>query len=215
MWGDIDADIQHVIADLYRLEHVPDFSELDLLIENNPSLVRFATQQRLAEARIRLASAASQPDLELSVGIRHYNLLDDLGLVFSVKVPLGSQSRARASRDEAVALSEREPLLIKDKKLALRSTLLGLLQELSHDRHVTEAMQKDIIPAARSMLKDYNKGYKAGRYSLLELTQAEDVLLKARLEALDAAADYQRNRTEIDRLTGAAIYKQTESGVEQ
>lgn len=213
MWGDLDADIDQVIADLYRLEAVPDIASLDVLIEKNPSLVKFATQQRLAEARIRLASAANQPNLEMSGGIRHYNLLDDLGLVFSVKVPLGSQSRARAARDEAVALSEREPLLMKDKKLALRSTLMGLHQELTHDRHVVESMQQSIIPAARSMLKDYNTGYAAGRYSLLELTQAEDVLLNARLEALNAAADYQRNRTEIDRLAGAALSHLPDLGV--
>lgn len=213
LWGEITPDFQQVHADLYRLEPTPDHAALEQLVEQNPSLVRLATQQRLADARIRLANASRKPNIELGGGVRHRNGPDDLGLMFTVRIPLGSRERATPLLDEAEALSAREPLLAMNKRLALHSTLFGLLQELIHARDVIEAMQERIIPAAKSALADYSKGYAAGRYSLLELTQAQDILLQARLEALNAAVDYQRNHTEIDRLTGAALSQTSNTGV--
>ena len=59
--------------------------------------------------------------------------------------------------------------------------------------------------AAEQALGDYTRGYNAGRYSLLELTQAQETLLQARLEALDAAGDHHENRIQIDRLVGTDL----------
>ena len=129
-----DLSTVWVHADIYELEPVPDQATLEQLVEQHPSLVRFATRQRLYEARIRLAEAARDPDLDLRGGIRHLNGPDDLGLLLSVRVPLGSSDRARPFMDEVEALSAREPLLARDKRLALRATLFGLSQELTHDR---------------------------------------------------------------------------------
>lgn len=215
LWGEFSPDFQSVEADLYQLESVPDQASLERLVEKNPSLVLFATQQRLAEARVRLAEATREPDIEMSGGIRHLNGSDDFGLLFSVRVPLGSRNRATPWLEETAALSAREPLLALDKRLALRATLFGLRQELIHNRDVINALQDRIIPAAQSALADYNRGYVAGRYSLLELTQSQSTLLQARIEALNAAFNYQRNRTEIDRLTGGAIHRISNTGVSQ
>ncbi len=55
------------------------------------------------------------------------------------------------------------------------------------------------------MLRAYEKGYRAGRYSLLELIQAQETLLNARQEAIMAAASYHRYRIEIERLTGTGL----------
>ena len=60
-------------------------------------------------------------------------------------------------------------------------------------------------------MRDYEKGYGVGRYSFLELTEAQSALLNSRLEAVMAAANYHRYRTEIDRLTGAHIAQPTQT----
>ena len=66
-------------------------------------------------------------------------------------------------------------------------------------------LRNTIIPLAEEALRDYEKGYTAGRYSLLELNVAQRTLLDSRLELVTAAADYHRYRIEIDRLTGAGL----------
>lgn len=204
LWGQVRPDFKKVVGTLFTLPSIPDYGSLERLLDNNPAIARLATQERLADVRLQLTRAQRQPDIDLSAGIRHFSANDDTGLLLSVRVPLGSRSRAVGYEYEARALARREPLLAQNRKLALRATLFSLHQELLHDRDRLQMLRSRIIPAATQALDDTNRGYGTGRYSLLELTQAQEVLLQARLEALDAAASFQRNRIQIDRLTGAS-----------
>lgn len=204
MWGAFDADFTTVQADLFKLDKEPAFAALDQAIDGNPTLARLATSQRLSDARLLLARTRSQPDLDLRAGVRHFNASDDVGLVLSLRMPLGSAGRSRAYIDEAEALTAREPLLAQDQRLALRSTLSALHQELVHSRDRLATYDTRILPAADQALTDYNQGYAAGRYSLLELSAAQNTLLEARSEALSAAVDHHSAHIEIDRLIGVA-----------
>lgn len=204
LWGDFDADFDAVQAELYTLEADADFAQLDQAIERNPALARLATSARLSEARRLLARTRSQPDLDLRAGVRHFNATDDVGLVLSLRMPLGSAGRSSAYVNEADALAAREPLLAQDQRLALRATLSDLHQELLHARDRFEVYAQRILPAAEQALKDYQQGYSVGRYSLLELSAAQNALLEARMEFLSAAVDHHTAHIEIDRLIGAA-----------
>ena len=57
-----------------------------------------------------------------------------VGMVLSLRMPLGSDGRSRAYVNEVEALAAREPLLARDRRLALRATLSALHQELLHAR---------------------------------------------------------------------------------
>ena len=78
-------------------------------------------------------------------------------------------------------------------------------RQLQRSRSAVTSLQERIIPAAEQALQGYERGYSAGRYSYLELIDAQTVLLEARSEVIDTAADYHRFRIEIDRLTGGIV----------
>ena len=56
-----------------------------------------------------------------------------------------------------------------------------------------------------SALKNTEYAFERGRYSYLELTDAQQELLDLRGTLIDAAALYHLTRIEIERLTGAAV----------
>lgn len=207
MWGAFPPDVAAVQADVFRLEPEPAFAALDQAIERNPALARLATVERLGAARVALAQTRARPDPELSAGVRHLNASDDVGMVLSLRLPLGSAGRAAAHISEAEALAAREPLLAQDRRLALRATLYGLHQELRHARDRFETYRNRVIPAAEQAVSDYSEGYAAGRYSLLELSAAQTTLLETRSEVLSAAIEHHAARIEIDRLVGAEPVK--------
>ncbi|MBZ0071122.1 MAG: TolC family protein [Gammaproteobacteria bacterium] len=204
LWGVFPPAFERVHAELVHLEAEPTFDELEQRLARNPAVAQLATAERLAEARRQLAHTRARPDVEAQAGVRHLNASDDVGLVLSLRLPLGSAGRAAAYEAEAAALAAREPLLAQDRRLALRAALSSLHQELLHARDRLEAYQERILPAARKVLDDYSQGYAAGRYSLLELSAAQESLLEARLEVLSAAVEYHAARIEIDRLIGVA-----------
>lgn len=205
LWGDKTADFIEADADLFALEPPATFESLAQLLERNPDLVRFATEKRLATTNIQLARSRRKADIEIAGGLRHLNLTDDTGLVVSLDIPLGNRSRASPKVDEEEWNSQRQPYDLEQRRLELHATLFEVHQEIQHAIDAVSSYRDTIIPLSESALKDYEKGYNAGRYSLLELFVAQRTLIDARLEAVLAAADYHRYRSEIDRLTGAGL----------
>ena len=101
-WGAITPDFTSVHAELFDLKQVRPFAQLTALLEQNPALIRFASEQRLAEARVHLAEAKQSADVELIGGIRHFNSVDDTAFVLSARIPFGLSARAQPGIEEHV-----------------------------------------------------------------------------------------------------------------
>ena len=210
-WGEINPKFGDAQAELFSLAPVDSFEQLKVLLSNNPELIRLTTEERVTQARLGLAQSRRTPNLELSGGIRHFNDTNDAALMFSVGIPFGARSRAQPQIDEMRYLGKREPLRHEQTRLRLYSTLFQIYQELFHAKTAFEALSQRIIPDAEQAAKDYEHGYKRGRFSLLELNEAQQALLDARLEAVMTAANYHRLKIEIERLTGAALHSGEQS----
>jgi cobalt-zinc-cadmium efflux system outer membrane protein len=144
-------------------------------------------------------------NIDLSGGVRYLNITDDTALVVSASIPLGSRSRAAPGIESSRLLSDLHPLLYKQRQLELHASLYEIYQELSHASTASRTLREQIVPEAELALRDYEKGYRSGRYSLLELSDAQKTLLDARLETVMTAADFHNYRIEIERLTGQAM----------
>ena len=205
MWGDTRVGFTAAKADLYAITQPEPFGSLVERLDNNPDLLRFATEKRLTETRTQLARSRNKADIEIIGGLRHFNFTDDTGLVVSLGIPFGNRSRAAPKIEEAELLDQRNPYDREQRRLELHSTLFEVHREIKHEIDAVTAYRDSIIPLAEEALRDYENGYAAGRYSLLELNVAQRTLLDSQLELLSAAANYHRYRIEIDRLTGAGL----------
>ena len=207
-WGDTSPHFDIAEGDLFALDEVVPFDQLKDLLDRNPDLVRFATAQRLAAARTRLARADRRPDIDLYGGVRYLRESEDVALVVSASVPFGTRQRAAPSIEEAEMLALAEPLAQEQRRLELYTTLFEIHQELMHSRSAVETLRQRIIPESRKVLRDLEKGYAQGHYSFVDILLAQRTLLKARIELVSSAADYHRYRAEIDRLTGARLLRE-------
>lgn len=205
MWNLTVPDFQRANAELFRLDEVLSVDAYAQLLERNPDLIRFTTQQRLADARLQLARIKQMPEIEISGGIRYLNSSDDVGFVLSANIPFGTVERAVPAIEEAEMLNMIDPLALDQKKTELYVTLYEIYQELSHSKTAAKLLEENIIPTAQQALRDYEKLYSTGRYSLLDLVEAQRTLLNSRSQLLESVADFHRYRIEIDRLTGALI----------
>jgi len=205
LWGAKQADFSVAEADLFEVEAPSAFGSLVRLLERNPDLVRFATEKRLAETQIQLARSRRNADIEIAGGLRHFSLTDDTGLVMSIDIPFGNRARAAPKIEEAEMSDLRNPYELEQRRLELHATLFEVHREIMHAIDAVSTYRETIVPLSERALKDYDKGYSAGRYSLLELFVAQRTLLDSKREAVMSAADYHRYRIEVDRLTGAGL----------
>ena len=205
LWGDPQGSFREAAGNLFDLTAIESFETYRQRLDTAPDLARYAADAGVEEARIRLAQAQRTPDMTLSAGVRRLEAFSDEALVASFSVPLGA--RRRADLEERAARADRERIdLERDaRRLDLHATLFDLYQEILSSRAEAQALHERVRPQAESMLTTTSDGYRAGRFSLLELTDAQMQLIAVEREAIDAAAQFHTLLIEIQRITGERI----------
>jgi cobalt-zinc-cadmium efflux system outer membrane protein len=165
-------------------------------------LLRFATEQRLREAEARLAVARQRPDWRVSAGVRHLEGIGEEALVLGVSVPLGATSRAAPAKQRAEALGRESVLRREAEELEARAVVYNLYEEVGHTVRTVEVFDTEILPRAREIRSEIERGYSVGRFSHTALINAQAELLAAASARLDACADHHRLLVSIERLTG-------------
>lgn len=205
LWGEQSPSFSQVRGNLFELSTEQSFEAYRARLESSPDLARFKSQLQAEDARIRLAQAQRKPDISVSAGVRRLETLDDQALVAGFSIPLGTRRRAdyqeRAARaNRTVIEQDREA-----RRLELHATLFDLYQELLHARTEAQTLHERVRPQAESMLKTTADGYRAGRFSLLELADAQIQLIELEREAIRAAAQFHTLMIDIKRVTGEPI----------
>jgi cobalt-zinc-cadmium efflux system outer membrane protein len=207
-WGAEQPDFEAVTADLYALPAPVNYDGLVRSLEQTPDISRYISESRLRESEIRLHTATRRPGMEVGAGVRRMETTNDMALVFSFSVPLGVNNRnegliaeARARRDGAEA--NRAVDLLK-----ARTRLGQLYRELQDRAREVPALRDRALPQMEEALRNTTYAFERGRYSYLELIDAQRELLDLQADLIDAATEYHQTLIEIERLTGTAAIEE-------
>jgi outer membrane protein, heavy metal efflux system len=205
LWGDRDATFENVSADLYALPPNEPFEALVERLAANPDFLRFASEERLRDAELRVAEAEARFDLDVRAGVRILHETDDEAFVFGVTMPLFSAARARsgvaiAQARRAQTTAERDAQLVRAE-----AQLFELFQELRHSITEAQILRMTVLPEMEAALEATRFAFERGRYSYLELVDAQRELLDVQRALIDSSTNAHLFRTEIERLTGEPL----------
>lgn len=206
LWGDGEGRMGAARGDLFAFPNIESLQTYTERLAANRDLLRFAADDRVLDARLRLAQAQRTPNLTMTAGVRRLEGLDEQALVAGFTVPIGTTKRAQSELLSVQAQREQLKLSEQSRLWELRATLFALYQEVLHARTEAQALQNDIRPQAQDMLKTSDAGYRAGRFSFMELADAQRQLLEIERDAIRAAAEFHTHLMEIERVTGVAVH---------
>lgn len=167
-------------------------------------------QVAAAQARLTAARSARVPDITVNAGMRRFGDSRDKAAVLAVSVPLpllntgtADVTRARAELDKAE--SERAAAVL-DNAQVLADTRTEVADALA----VAEAASGPALAAAAEAARIARIGYAEGKFSQLDLIDAERSLAETRETAVDALATLHDARARLARLQGstAPLYKE-------
>ena len=200
-WGALEPDFTEVAGNLRELPPVESFETLAARLPMTPTQRDASLQADTLQARRRVAVSSARPDIEVSVGVRRLEALDDQGLVMSVSVPLGSRPRANLAIAEADAELEALQLRRAAVTAESRQALFSMYQEMRHAGTEHDALLRQMVPKAEQAFAFTRRGFEAGRFSFIALTQAQRTLFELRERVVEAAARYYTLLVEVERLT--------------
>lgn len=210
-WGATSAGFGRIEADLYSLPVAGDFDTLLATLAQNPDFTRFASEERLRDAALRLARSQRTPNVELGAGIRRHESSGDQSLVFSLAVPLPLGNRNQG----AIAAAESNRAQLDAEKQAAfvraQAQLFELHQELGHYIAEARTLATSVLPRMDEALAETAYAYQRGRYSYLEWVEAQRELVEVHRAYIEAAAKAHTLRAEIERLTGEPLDAETTS----
>ncbi|MCY7353584.1 MAG: TolC family protein [Lysobacter sp.] len=200
-WGSFEPDFAAVVGDLRELPAVESFEALAARLPMTPAQRNTLLESEAIMARRRVAVASARPDVTVSLGVRRLEALDDQGVVMSVSVPLGSRPRASLAIAEADAQLAALDARRDARRAESHQDLFEKYQELIHARTEYTALRTRMLPKAEQALAFTRRGFEAGRFSFVSLTQAQRTLFDLRERSVEAAARYHTLLVEVERLT--------------
>ena len=180
----------------------PSFQAVVAAIDANPQLVRWSAVYAQRNAELLLARLRPYPDVRLAAGWRHYNETGDdaVRLSVSVPIPVFDQNRGNIlSAQESLAKTRAEREANRNTLLIVAGraydTLQGSLRELSILRDLA-------IPKSRAASDAISEGYGQGRFTLLEVLDAQASLAQAKLREQEALQNFHVAVATIEGLVG-------------
>ncbi|MEW6122715.1 MAG: TolC family protein [Pseudomonadota bacterium] len=200
-----DARFGAVTGNLARLSAPPPLDRILKSAQENPQLTRFTALKAQRSAELNGARAQAVPDVTLGVGYRHYNETADSGMVLSLSMPLPVFDRNQGNiveAGEALRRAEAEEAVVRS---ALISQVGRAYDGLKAAHDEVALLRASTLPEARTAFEGMEGGYSEGRYSLLELLDAQSSLAETQLRELDALVAYHTALATLEGLIGRPV----------
>lgn len=170
--------------------------------EISPVDVRIAEAARdVAQARVDLARSDGVPDVTVSGGVRRFSEGRETAFIAGVSMPIPIRNRNRGGVEaaQAEALAAESALLIA-RLDANRSIYDATITLQAAEARLT-VLAGPALQQAEEAVRLASIGYNAGRFTLVELLDAQSALTTARLSLIDARLDRARAQAALTRAT--------------
>lgn len=161
----------------------------------------------IADAGIRLARANRVPDLNFGPAVRRLSATNDSAAVFAISIPIPVFGNGRAAIAQATAERNRTEAVRRVTALDVEQAITDAQAEAANAATAARAAAGPALAAAREAARIARIGYREGKFSQLDLLDAERTLAETRVAAIDALANYQNARARFERLTAPAPYQ--------
>jgi len=180
----------------------PSFQSVVAAIDANPQLVRWTAVYAQRNAELLLARLKPYPDVRIAAGWRHFNETNDdaVRLTLSVPIPVFDQNQGNIlSAQESLAKTRAEREVNRNTLIIVAGraydSLQGSLRELA-------VLRETAIPKAQEAAEAISQGYGQGRFTLLEVLDAQASVTQARLREQEALQNFHAGVATIEGLVG-------------
>lgn len=204
-WGAPEADFPAVTGDLNIAPELPSIAELKSRLAENPDLARWAIEILQRQAAVKAEQSKRVPDVTLTAGIRRFTDLRSNAIVVGGSLPLPLFDRNSGGIEEA---KSRLSKAYEERRAAEGRVSAGLAEAYralasAHDE--VNTLRTTVLPGSRQTFEAVSEGYRLGKFSYLDVLDAQRTMIAAGVQYLRALSDYQKAVADVERLTGAPL----------
>ncbi len=200
LWGDVKPQFHQALGELESFVEIPDFDQLVQRLEENPLLLQSVKNVAQREAMVELQKANKIPDVTIGAGIQRYLGIDKTTAVFDMSIPIPIFNRNQGNELEARQRLNKAMDEQLSVELQLRTEFVRNYENLLAAQNEIKVLHDEILPGAQNAFEITNRGYQLGKFSFLEMLDAQRAFFQNRILYVRALANYQRLVNTIEQL---------------
>ncbi|MBD8533357.1 MULTISPECIES: TolC family protein [unclassified Massilia] len=198
------------------IEQLPDARPRATLLADDTAAVRRARGQLAAQlAQAEVERAARIPDVTVSVGSQRDDEVGRRQAVVGLSVPLPLFNRNAGNLSAALIRADKARDELAAAQAMAAADLAGAGARYETARAEASLLRQDVLPQAASAYDRTLTGFEFGKFSMLDVLDAQRTLFQARTRYLDALLGAWRAWADIERLAGATTEQTGTTGQEQ
>jgi cobalt-zinc-cadmium efflux system outer membrane protein len=201
-WGNTTPRFDRVQDHMEALPRLPALTELTQRLEHSPTMLRARMEVERRQALTQVERSRRIPDLVVGLGARRDEQLGRNQAIVAVSVPLPLFDRNQGNLLEALRRTDKARDELAATEVRLNSELAQIYGRLSAARNEVTLLQTEVLPGAQSAYEATTKGFELGKFSFLEVLDAQRTFFQAKSQYLRALAETLRSAAEIDRIVG-------------
>ncbi len=202
LWGNPSPNFSRAQGEVDRLGDLPPAEAIEQRLANSPLLQRAQRELARRQSLVTLEQSRAVPDFMLSVGVRRSIETQGNLALLGVTVPLPVANRNQGNILEALRREDKARDELFATQVALVSDVQQAIERVRARRDEAELLRRDVLPGARSAYDAATIGFENGKFSFLEVLDAQRTLFAVKSQYLNALANFHRAQAELEGLLG-------------
>jgi cobalt-zinc-cadmium efflux system outer membrane protein len=203
-WGNPTLRFERADGDLNALPPLPALADLNNRLATSPNLLRAKIEVDRRQALVEIERSRRVPNMTLSFGAKRDEQLGRNQAIFGLSIPIPVFDRNQGNLLEALHRTDKARDDLSATEIRLSNELTFAYERLNTARGETESLRQDILPGAQSAYDAATKGFELGKFSFLDVLDAQRTSFQAKSQYLRALAEAHRSAAEIERILGEA-----------
>ncbi|OIN48876.1 type I secretion protein TolC [Pseudomonas azotoformans] len=200
--GSGGADFQAVATPPQSTPPLPPVAQLLTRLEQTTELRLAELNILQTEASVGLEKAQRIPDLDVSIGSQYDASVRERVNLVGVSMPIPLFNRNQGNVLAATRRADQARDLRNATELRLRTETRQALDLWQTANTEVRAFNQQILPAAQSAVDSATRGFEMGKFSFLDVLDAQRTLIAARTQYLTATAQATDAWVRIERIYG-------------
>lgn len=201
-WGNPSPRFTEVVSEIDRMPDLPTRDLVQNRLAISPVLERAQQEVERRKSLVTVEQAKTVPDITFTLGMKRREDVTRDQVMVGVSIPLPVFNRNQGNLLEALKREDKARDELAATKLTLYADALQILERISARREETELLQKSLLPGAKWAYEAATIGFENGKFSFLEVLDAQRTYFSAKSQYLTALSALYAAITDLESLLG-------------
>ncbi len=202
LWGNASPRFSEAQGNVDLLPAMPARESIEQRLGTSPLIQRAQFELERRKSLVNVEQSKTIQDFTVSVGVQRREESQHEQMRFGISIPIPLYNRNQGNLLEALRREDKARDELVGTRIALASDAYQVMERLDARRQEAELLRTEVVPGAKSAYDAATIGFENGKFSFLEVLDAQRTFFSAKSQYLNALAAVHRAVTDLEGILG-------------